>query len=256
MRDDGSLLDWLESHLAGAARDGDLLDRSPNLTDADAYRLQFALADRRAARGDRLLGYKAAHTSLAIQEERGRGVSVGTLLGSYLLTTDEPISLSGGGSPCIEPEIAVRIARELSGPGLTATDALGAVDAIYPAIEIVTPQRGHKRSQQMGIALSKTSGGFIVGRQSNAPHGIDLRVEGVVVSVNGRPLRSATGVEALGHPFNVVAAVANLLGQHQRSLKPGMIVLTGSLTNNIPVESGDEFAVEFTRIGSIRGKVA
>jgi 2-keto-4-pentenoate hydratase len=198
------VLDWIEKEMSDPKSKADVIEKFPELTIADSYRLQFALMKRKAARGERLMGYKAAHTSLAIQTEQDAGISIGSLLQSFQYAEDVPFPITPGIDTCVEPEIAVLLERDLAGPGVTLIDACRATAA-----------------------------------------------KGVVISVNGVPKRSATGVEAMGHPLNVVAAIANEIALHGESLKAGMVLLTGSLTNNVAVSPGDQIRVEFTRIGSV-----
>jgi 2-keto-4-pentenoate hydratase len=249
------LLDWFEKEISDPQSRADIIDIEPGLKVCDAFRLQLAYAKRQVAKGERLIGYKAAHTSLAIQMEEHAGVSIGGLLQRFAYDEAKPFTVPPEIETFVEPEISVLLERDLVGPGVTAIDAYRAVAAVFPSIEIVTPPRGErKRSRQMSVARSKTEGGFVFGGPLTRLSGIDLRLEGVVVSVNGVPKRSAAGVEAMGNPLNVVASVANELAEFGECLRAGMVLMTGSLTNNISVSPGDQVQAEFTRIGSVRAR--
>ena len=250
------LLDWIEEQIAGPRPTGDLLDKAPNLTDADAYRLQFALMKRLAARGDRLIGYKAAYTSQAMQKERGMpGPIIGSLLQSGLFDESKPIPLLPDFKTMVEPEVAVLLKHDLAGPGITASAALRAVEGIFPAMEIAGQSvNAPKRSRQMGIAIHKTSGGIVVGGPMCSAHGIDLRLEGMVISINGVVRGSATGVEVMGNPLNLVATIANTLGEYGETLKAGMVLMTGSIVSALPVAPGDDVNIEFTRLGRVTAR--
>jgi 2-keto-4-pentenoate hydratase len=107
----------------------------------------------------------------------------------------------------------------------------------------------------MGIAVHKSTGGIVIGSPMSAP-GIDLRVEGAVIRLNGEQRGSVTGVEVLGDPINVVAEIANILARYGARLEAGMIVMTGSIVQAVPVTAGDTVHVEFTRLGSVRARFA
>lgn len=251
------LIEWLEQQSAKTDGAEDIIAKHPLFSNDDAYRAQGALMDRRVARGARIVGYKAAHTSLAIQLEQQHGLTVGTLLNSIETIEGNAIALKQGVPTFAEPEIAVLLKRDLKGPGVTILDAYGAIEGVLPAIEVVTPARGErKRSSQMSIAIGKSEGSFVLGSTVTSLSGVDLRLEGVVVSVNGVPKRSGTGVEAMGHPLNVIVAVTELLAKYGRGLKAGMVVLTGSITNNIAVAPGDDVRVETTRLGTAAARFA
>ncbi len=256
--DTEQLLDWLETQIAGTQPAQDLLERAPELTIDDAYRLQFALMRRKSQRGDRVIGYKAAYTTAAMQKAYGvSGPAVGTLLRSLLLHEDEPIALSRAGRMTLEAEVAALLGRDLVGPGVSAHDALRAVEGFLPAIEIAPPAiGGPKRSRQMGTAVHKLTPGIVVGGTLVSPHGLDLRVEGAVVYINGQPRGSGTAVEALGNPLNVIAHIANVLGGYGEGLSAGMLVMTGSVVPAMPVKPGDRVTVEYSRLGRVRASFA
>jgi 2-keto-4-pentenoate hydratase len=255
---ESALADWLEARLAEPSPVPEILTRAPELTPAGAYRLQQAVIERRVARGDRLIGYKAALTSKAMQQYAGVNEPVlGTLLGSRLFGEEAPVSLGGFFKAALEPEVGVLLKGDLAGPGVTPLDALGAIAGYLPAVEIGDIRTGdNPRSIQQTIACNTFNGGHVFGAPLTAPHGIDLRVEGMVLSLNGELRGSATAVEVLGDPLNSVVFMANRLAERGLVLKAGMVLLTGSIVKSIPVRPGDEARVRFTRLGEVRVRFA
>jgi 2-keto-4-pentenoate hydratase len=228
------------------------MEIAPELSNADAYRLQFALMRRRIERGDALVGYKAAYTNFEIQRLRGRSMMMGSILesmcresGATLKLELEPVLL--------EPEIAVLMKADLRGPNVTARTALSAIEGYMPAIELERPVAVRPKStEQMMIATHKLDHCIVLGGPVTAPHGIDLRLEGSVTSVSGAVKGSGTGVEVLGNPLNVVANMANQLAEFGLALKAGMVLMTGSLVSTgMTAEIGDDVMVEFTRLGRV-----
>ena len=63
-------------------------------------------------------------------------------------------------------------------------------------------------------------------------------------------------MEVLGDPINVVVEIANILARYDAKLEAGMIVMTGSIVQAVPVAPGDSVHVEFTRLGSVRARFA
>ena len=252
---DADLIKWIDDQTAKAEGAEDIITKHPEFSVDDAYCAQLGLMDGRVTRGARIVGYKAAHTSLAIQQEQQHGLTVGTLLNTIETIEGTSIALKHGIPTFAEPEIAVLLKRDLHGPSITVLDAYHAIEGVLPAIEVVTPARGQrKRSSQMSIAIGKSEGSFVLGSTVTSLSGLDLRLEGIVVSVNGVPKRSGTGVEAMGNPLNVIVAVTELLAKYGRGLKAGMVVMTGSITNNIAVAPGDEVCVETTRLGAVTAR--
>lgn len=253
-----AILDFLEDQIAGRGPFVDIVDKVPGISVDDAYRLMLALAERKTQKGDRLIGFKAAYTSKAMQKANGIDEPViGCLMRSSLIEEATPLKLKPGIATIAEPEIAVLLKKDLAGPGVSTLDAMAAVEGVFPAIEIADWSIGGKtRSRQMGIATHKSTGALVVGGPMSALHGLDLRLEGAVIRLNGVPRGSGTGVEVLGDPIAVVAEIANVAGRYGAVLKAGMILYTGSLVQAVPVGAGDDIHVEFTRLGSVRARFA
>lgn len=250
---DPALLDWLEASLYGSTPAPDILERAPGLTPAQAYALQHALMKRRVAKGERVIGYKAAQTSRATQRAAGiPGPVVGPMFGSGYYLDGDAVSLKGMVRCTTEPEIGVLLKRDLAGPGCTPAEALRAIEGFMPAIEVVDNRlAAGKRSYPMSICSNKFSGGIVIGGVITPRKGIDLRLEGMVHSLNGEVKGSATGVEAMGNPLNVVAAIANAVAAQDESLKAGMVLITGTLDGNVPIAAGDHYLVQFTHLGTV-----
>ena len=235
----------------------DIIKISPELSLDDAYRLQIASKRRRVQAGDRIAGYQASVTSAAAQKALP-GIPapmVGTLMQSLMRHSDATVTLDADIN-FIEPEIGVLLERDLTGPNVTALDVLAAAAGFFPAIEVAPVRPGvleGKWSNQHVIAVQKAPGGFvIVGSKLTAPCDVDVRLEGMVVTIDGQTRASAAGVEAMGSPLNVVAAIANRLSLYGECLRAGMIVITGSLSTPQRVSQGVVDArVEFTTLGSV-----
>lgn len=249
-----AVLDWLESQIFDDGPAGDVIEKLPGLSAADAYRLRDALMKRRIAKGDRHIGYKVAGASRAIQTtEHVEGPMVGCLMHSGLYDENAPIAIGGYKRVIVESEVAVLLKHNLVGPNVGITDVLLATAGLFPAIEVVA-SRGEriKRSHPMRIIGSKfTGGGIVVGGPIFSPDGIDLRLEGMVISINGEVKGSATGVEVMGNPLTAVALVANTIAAYGAKLEAGMLIMTGSFMGNLPVQPGDDLLVEFTRLGKV-----
>ena len=232
---------------------------SPDLTIADAYRLQFAVKAARVAAGDRIVGRKAAFTSLSVRKQFPEFPAplVGTILASHLREDGATIDLNAdSGITFVENEIGALMKRDLEGPGVTPLQALAAIEGFFPAIEIAPMNGGMlegRRTNQHIIAKEKADGGYVIfGPTLLTPGQIDVRLEGSVMSINGEARGSGAGVEAMGSPVNVVAAIANRLAEYGEKLRAGEVVITGSLSGPARAVKGDRDALaEFTRLGRV-----
>jgi len=101
------------------------------------------------------------------------------------------------------------------------------------------------------IADNTSSARFVVGGQSRAVDGLDLKNLGVVLEKNGEVVATAAGAAVLGHPANSVAMLANMLGARGRELPAGTFIMTGGVTEAIAVEAGDSITVRYQHLGTV-----
>ncbi len=234
----------------------DLTEVAPNVGIDEAYRIQFEAMRQRCDAGDRLVGYKAAATSIHAQQilDGFPSPTVGTILASRFADTGAVYRIRPG-KTYVEAEIAITLGEDLRGRHVTAKDAARATACLCPALEIApwspTMVAG-KRSIPHGIATHKTDGLIVVGPPVPPERVRDLRLEGALLQVDGRVVGSATGVEAMGNPFEVVAAIARLLAEHSMTLQSGMLVMTGSLLRPYSLANGVRAATaEFANLGRV-----
>lgn len=230
----------------------------PELDVATAYRIQDGVLDRRLRAGHRAVGIKLGLTSRAKQISMGiDSPTVSWLTDDMELSRDQPVAVQNFIHPRAEPEIAFVTGRDLTGPGMTATQALSAVTSVHGAIEIIDSRyRDFKFRIEDTIADNSSSGGFLLARQWTDPAGLDLIAEAVVLEDNGSIVGTATGADVYGNPAAALAWAVNQLALRQLSLPAGSIVLTGGMTDAIPLSPGHSLAAHFTTLGSITLRIA
>jgi 2-oxo-3-hexenedioate decarboxylase len=218
-----------------------------------AYLVQQATIDAKVAAGDKVIGTKLGLTSAAKQARMGiTSPLTAVLLESYILNGDVPIPLDKLIQPRVEPEIVFVMGKRLQGPGITAATALEAVDRVYAGFEIIDSRyRDYSFALPDVVADNASSAYFVVGGRGVAPRDLDLALEAVVLSVNGQTVATATGAAVQGHPAEALALAANELGRRGMSIEAGEIVLTGGLTDAVPVTAGAHISAEFTNLGTL-----
>ena len=230
----------------------------PNLTEADAYRVQMAVVATRVEHGDRVIGRKVGATSQVIQRFLQIDEPIyGTLLESNQVTNGETISLSQLIHPRVECEIAFLLGEDLVGPGIAVADVVEATQTVVASLEINDPRtREWKIGSREAIADNGVAARFVLGEQWLPIEGLDLPNVTVVLKKNGEEVTSATGAAVLGDPAGAVAWLANKLAENHQRLKAGEIVLPGSMTPIYPAGAGDRVAAEFEALGSVSVRFA
>lgn len=234
-----------------------LTDTDDRLMVDDGYTIQAALVDRRVAGGDVVVGAKLGLTSKAKQQAMGVDVPCyGVLLDSHRLAADEPVRLDELIQPRAEPEIVFHLRDALAGPGVTVQDVLEATGALSCGLEIIDSRYDGYRFTLTDLVADNTSAGkFVLGAQRVDPAEIpDLSLVGCLLEVDGEPVATAAGAAVLGHPAAAVALLANWLGPRGRALEAGWSVLSGGLTNAVPLSVGTNVTATFGRLGHVSAR--
>ncbi|HEU5017240.1 MAG TPA: fumarylacetoacetate hydrolase family protein [Pseudolabrys sp.] len=191
---------------------------------------QFSKRRARIAAGERPLGWKVGLGAPATMEKLGlERPLVGFLMEKAQLPSGATVSLKSYLKPVAEPEIAVRMGRDLdahSRPDIV----LSAIREIMPAIELAdldplpAPDNldavldGDIFQRQVLLGEDTRAGGSVEGLTSR-------------VFRRGEEVNRTTEPEALtGRLLDIVAHVANVLTAFGEKLSAGDIVITGSIT--------------------------
>jgi len=220
-----------------------------------------AQLERRRARiaaGEKPLGWKVGLGAPATMQKMGlQAPLVGFLMQRALLLSGSTASLAGWTRPVAEPEIAVRMLRDLPG-GASADDALTAIKDIFPAIELVDLEPMPTPDNLDAVLAGDIYQRHVVlcgnTRAGGATSGLTSRL-----FRRGQEASSTTDPEALtGKLPSIVAHVANTLAAFGETLKGGDVIMTGSITPPVMIDPDDtdlahaldpigEVSVSFTR---------
>jgi 2-oxo-3-hexenedioate decarboxylase len=217
-----------------------------------AYEIQQLVVGKRLERGARLVGGKLGLTSAAKQQQMGVGEPLYGRLTSDMVLGSGPVDLDAFIHVRAEPEIAFLIGREIPTPA-TVAGVLAATDAVFAAIELIDSRYADFRFRLPDvIADNASSAGVVVGSVARRPDEVgDLRLLGVVLRRNGAIVATAAGAAALGHPAASVGWMADRLAARGERLEPGSIVLSGGLTDAVPLEPGTVVTAEIEALGTV-----
>ncbi|HEV2057039.1 MAG TPA: fumarylacetoacetate hydrolase family protein [Methylomirabilota bacterium] len=223
----------------------------------DAYRIQDALhrlmAD--AGRGE-IVGWKIALTSKAMQQMTGVDQpAAGAIFSKVMHPSPARIELTAYHHLGVEFEVAVRLGDDLpvSGTPWTRASVTGRVTACMPAFELVEDGNADYKTLDAFtlVAQNAWNGGVVLGRPVTDWRGVDLESAVTRCWINDAPGGQGKTGDALGHPFEAVAWLANLLNRRGRMLHRGMIVMTGSsITTKFPAP-GDRVRFAIDGLGEV-----
>lgn len=251
-------LDWAAAELSRAERNR--ADRPPLSADwpeldvATGYAIQDEVVCRRVETGgETVIGVKLGLTSAAKQRQMGVDSPLtGWLTDAMALPAGTAVPIGELIHPRVEPEIVFVLGRRLTGPGVTAATALAAVATVHGGLEILDSRYEDFRFTLPDVVADNGSAArFVVGPDGLPPAQLDLTVEGCLLEVDGAITDTATGAAVQGHPAEALALAANALARRRIALEPGWIVLTGGMTDAVPLRPGHRVAAHFTHLGTV-----
>lgn len=224
--------------------------RHSSLTLIDAYEIQKRAIDCRLARGERMIGVKMGFTSRAKMAQMGLNDLIwGRLTDAMMIDDGGTLDATRFIHPRVEPELAVRLNRPLSGQ-VSTLEAWQAIGAIAPALEIIDSRyRDFKFTLVDVVADNASSSAFVVGAWQ-APN-LDVSNLGMVLSIDGQPTQYGSTAAILGHPIRSLVAAARLAGEAGLTLEPGWIVMLGGATSAEAISGAHRIRLEAQGLGCV-----
>lgn len=213
-----------------------------------------------AGRGP-LGGHKIALTSRPIQEmcKVDRPVG-GAIFARTIHHSPATIRLADFLHLGLEFEVGVKLGRDVPAGGAPYTRASVAdhVEACMPAFELIE-DRGADYGDVDAFSILTDKcwcGGVVLGPPVADWRRLDLENAAVELLWNGVVVdRGVTGA-AMGHPFEGLAWLANLLAARGRGMRAGEVVITGSALRTRFPEPGDDVTYRIAGLGETTIRIA
>jgi 2-keto-4-pentenoate hydratase len=218
---------------------------------AEAHAIQDAFVALRAQKLGGIAGYKLALTSPQMREFVGvREPQAGMMLESTLLRSPARVRAADYVRLIVEFEIAVQIGDDLPAADkpFSRERIAQAVGAVMPALELADDRNADYKALPEHplelIADNCWNEGAVLGTPVSDWRGIDLSTVRGFARINGKEVGEGRGGDAMGHPLDAVAWLADHLASIGRALLRGDVVITGSIVTTKTVKPGD--VVQFT----------
>lgn len=203
-------------------------------------------------------GYKIALTTPAMQRMVGLTDSIGGAMHEkQIVRGPASVRAADYGRLIVEFEVAVQLAADLPVRAVphTRKSVAGAVGAVMPAFELADDRHAdYSRLSSLALELIADNAwneGAVLGAPIHDWRRLDIAAERGVVLINDEVVGEGYGRDAMGHPFEALAWVANSLAKRGRQLKAGQFVITGSLVTSKFPRAGDRLRFELGALGSV-----
>lgn len=218
-----------------------------------AYHVQDLVTKKRVASGEKVLGYKVGCTSAAIRKQFGLTEPIhGKLFYPHVTENQKIFNFSSYIHCAIEPEMVLKIGRDLRGKNLSNTELIEAIEYVSPGIEIhefnfwITPPTIQELIGSGGIHT-----GLLIGDQKTAPHELSFQKEEFSVYKNGELVVSSPAREIMGGPLNSLRWLVNSLTESGTYLEKGSFVIPGSPVELVSIDHNSEITIEIDNLGAL-----
>jgi 2-keto-4-pentenoate hydratase len=202
--------------------------------EAMAYRVQDRLTERLLPGLGPIVGYKIGLTSQAIRQQTGLDHPiVGPIFEKRVFKTPATLPLDSFGRLGLELELCVRLGQDLPAAQAPYTedsvaDAVSGIGTAFELIEDHGADYGRLNGLQL-IADGSWQSGVLVAPAVAAWRALDRFDAPGWVRIDGQETARGKAGDAMGQCFSGLAWTANQLAPLGRSLRAGMIVMTGSI---------------------------
>ena len=234
---------------------------APHTAD-EAYAIQDAFVALRAEKLGAVAGYKIALSSAEMRRFVGVEVPMaGMMLERTLHRSPARVRTTDYVRLVIEFEIAVHIAEDLPAADrpFSRSRVAQAVGAVMPALELADDRNADykelTRHPLQLIADNCWNEGAVLGAAVHEWRHLDLAAVRGVATINGLQVGEGRGADAMGHPLDAVAWLADHLASDRRGLLRDEVVITGSIVTTKTVAAGDVVRFDVGELGSVELRV-
>ena len=227
-------------------------------TSAEAYAIQDAFVALRASKLGARAGYKIALTSAEMRRFVGVDTpQAGVMLASTVQRSPGKVRAADYGRLIVEFEIAVQLAEDLPAADkpFFRDRVAKAVGAVMPALELADDRNAdYARLSQHPLELIADNcwnEGAVLGAPVADWRALDLAAAHASATINGKPVGEGRGADAMGHPFDAVAWLADHLASLGRGLVRGDVVITGSIVTSKFPKAGDHLRFAVAGLGQV-----
>lgn len=219
----------------------------------EAYAVQNLVTRMRLNLGESVVGYKIGCTSDAIRAQFGLNEPInGNLFSPRIYNENVSLQLNAYVDCAIEPEMVLKIGKNLVGEGLSDEKLLNAIEYVSPGIELHNFRFWNEPPTiQELICSGGIHAGLVVGSQKVSPHALSFRDEVFTVFKNKKLVTSAKATEIMGGPLHSLRWLVSFLTRKKLSLEKGSLVIPGSPTELVHIETNTELTVSIDHVGSL-----
>lgn len=235
-------------------------DKPADMSEAYAIQSELYTLMRNQDRFTEFGGHKVALTSPAIQEMCGvTEPAYGAVFKEFIYSNEHEIDINDFIRFGIEFEVCIEIGKDvpISDTPYTKDTIAKYVSSAMPAFELIDDRDADYAHLDAASILTDRCwcNGIVLGERTSDLSALDIGNLATRVIVNGQSNDHGNTRDALGHPLNSVAFVANHLAKYGKQIKAGEVIMTGSALKTQFPKSGDTIIYQIAGLGDVSVRV-
>lgn len=221
-----------------------------------AYQVQEANVRRALDDGRKVSGRKIGLTSEAVQSQLGVDrPDFGVLFTDMCFASGLDVPIGAMIAPRAEAEVALVLAKDLTGGPFSVVDVVAATAFALPAIEVVDSRVIDWDINILDtVADNASCGAYVVGTKPVALSDLDLLSLEMSMTLDNEVASTGSGAACLGNPLHAAVWLANTVDRLGSPLRKGECVMTGALGPMFPVAPGDSVEADMGALGSVTAR--
>jgi len=224
------------------------------LTVEEAYCVQDLVTKKRLLSGESIVGYKVGCTSKAIRTQFNLNEPIhAKLFKPRIYSENATMNLNDYVDCAIEPEMVLKIGKDLIGENLPDEVLRDAIEYVSPGIELHNYRFWNQPPTiQELICSGGIHAGMVIGNEKVIPSSLTFADEVFRVYKNNSLMTSASAVEIMGGPMYSLRWLVSSLTMKGLTLKEGSIVIPGSPTELVNIEGRTDLKISIDHVGSVK----
>lgn len=221
--------------------------RHPELDMADAYVISGINREKKVASGRHVVGHKIGLTSHAMQEMLGVSTpDVGTLTDEMVIKNGGKLHLEELIAGHIEAEFAFVVGSAIRGTDISRDELISAISHVGLAAEVIDSRiRDWKIGIVDTVADNASSARIVTGGMHPATPELLAQLPQTVITLHegSELIGKGPGSAVMDDPINPLLWLANTLASQEIHLKPGDLILAGSVHRMQPMRPNTTYTV-------------
>jgi len=231
----------------------DIQQSISDLSMQESYAVQDLVAKKKIARGERIIGYKVGCTSSAIQSQFGLNEPIfGRLFWPHIFNEGEELNWGKYTNCAIEPEMVLRIGKDLEGENLPVKALINAIEYVSPGIEIHNFKFWYMPpTLQELICSNGIHAGLVIGDSKSSPKNLSFESECFKVYKDDKIITKASSSEIIGGPLHSLRWLTEELTKRNEIIKAGSFIIPGSPIELINIREDTKLSILIEKVGTV-----